>query len=140
MKCEITYFKKCKECNRTFIDNRWCGDITCQRCLDLCWVINDYDISERIFNCCDYHRPQISFNNMKITFEKTDITDDEQNVILADIEKRVKDLNSKNTIEYDDKEEDFQEENNEHSIVSSSPIVNAALKIRNISKTIFQIK
>ena len=148
MKCKITSFKECVQCKRTFLDNKWCGEITCQRCLDLCWVIDDLYISERIFSCCDYHRPQISFNNMKITFDENQITEEEQNSILNDIEKRVNSINSNNIFIPDEeksvvkdhphKEEDLEEEHKFDTVVSSSPIINAALKIRNISKTFFK--
>jgi len=141
--CESSRFKKCVDCKRSFIDNKWCGEIGCQRCLDLCWVINERHIAERIFNCCDYHRPQISLNNMKITFDETqmEITEDEQTRIMNDIEKRIKDMDKDNIvgmeipIEIDGESMDEEPVNKS---ISSSPIVNVALKLRNISKTIFQ--
>jgi hypothetical protein len=142
--CKIVCFKKCIDCNRSFVDNKWCGEITCQRCLDLCWVINEKHITERIFACCDYHRPQISLNNMKITFDETQIqiTEDEQTLILNDIEERLKYLNSVPVYIPNDEDVDKTIDDTpvNNMTISSSPIVEVALKIRNISKTIFHIK
>ena len=58
--CEIVTYRWCKECKKGFVDDKWCGELTCKRCLNLCWLVDDIDISNRIFSCCDYHRPQIA--------------------------------------------------------------------------------
>ena len=58
--CDVVTYKWCKECKKSFVDEKWCGELVCNRCINLCWIVDDIGISNRIFECCDYHRPQIS--------------------------------------------------------------------------------
>jgi hypothetical protein len=62
--CKISVYKKCTSCGVGFCDNLWCGDLLCQRCLDICWILDDDDLCAILFTCCDHHRPQINFNNI----------------------------------------------------------------------------
>lgn len=66
-KCKIGVYKYCMDCERSFVDTVWCGDILCNRCLEMCWLVDNPEIAERILNCCDYHRPHISLSNVKST-------------------------------------------------------------------------
>lgn len=66
-KCKFGVYKHCMDCERSFIDTVWCGDILCNRCLEMCWLVDNSEIAERILGCCDYHRPYISLNNVKST-------------------------------------------------------------------------
>lgn len=62
--CKLSIYKMCASCGMGFCDNKWCGDLLCQRCLDICWILDDEQLCNILFTCCDYHRPQINFNNI----------------------------------------------------------------------------
>ena len=67
MSCETPVLKICSDekCTKHFVDIRWCGTLTCNRCLKMCWLVNDKTIIDRIFNCCDYHRPFVTLTNVR---------------------------------------------------------------------------
>jgi hypothetical protein len=84
-KCKYAVYKTCRDCERGFTDTRWCGELMCQRCLDLCWLIDDSDMADTIFTCCDMHRPFIGTHSMAEDHEsentihtKTDKTNDKK--------------------------------------------------------------
>ena len=74
--CKIAVYKTCASCKMGFCDNKWCGELMCQRCLDICWVLDDPILCDILFNCCDYHRPQINLNNIT----SVSYNDDEQEI------------------------------------------------------------
>lgn len=82
-KCKIGHYKTCIDCKRGFVDDIWCGDVMCQRCLDMCWVVNDPTIIERIFNCCDYHRPHVNMHNINV---EVDCNDDTTNHLKKNVD------------------------------------------------------
>lgn len=63
-KCKFGVYKYCMECERSFIDTVWCGDLLCNRCLEMCWLVDNVEIAERVLGCCDYHRPSIILSNV----------------------------------------------------------------------------
>lgn len=63
-RCDYGVFKTCRDCGRSFVDDRWCGDLMCQRCLDMCWLVDDSEMIDRIFECCDLHRPFIGIHSL----------------------------------------------------------------------------
>lgn len=74
-KCKFGVYKYCMDCERSFVDTVWCGDLLCNRCLEMCWLVDNTEIAERILGCCDYHRPYISLSNVKSTPNKINQTD-----------------------------------------------------------------
>ena len=63
--CKISVYKKCTSCGTGFCDYTWCGELFCEKCLDICWILDDENLCSILFTCCDFHRPQINFNNIK---------------------------------------------------------------------------
>lgn len=61
IQCE-KYLKVCVEsdCKVRFV-SKWCGMMHCERCLQLCWIMNEStDIMDKLFGCCPIHRPFVS--------------------------------------------------------------------------------
>jgi hypothetical protein len=58
-KC-IPCMKKCRECKNSYITTIWCGNLLCNKCLEMCWIVNDKDIMDSMFECCPLHRPLIT--------------------------------------------------------------------------------
>jgi hypothetical protein len=56
----IPCMKLCRECKRMYIATIWCGDLMCNKCLEMCWIVNDSEIMNGVFECCPSHRPLIS--------------------------------------------------------------------------------
>lgn len=63
-KCKNGVYKFCMECERSFVDTVWCGELLCNRCLEMCWLVDNVEIAERVLGCCDYHRPSIALSNV----------------------------------------------------------------------------
>ena len=77
--CKIAVYKTCASCKMGFCDNKWCGELMCQRCLDICWILDDSVLCDILFTCCDYHRPQINSNNItSISYNNENTMDDIQ--------------------------------------------------------------
>lgn len=58
-KCKYGVVKHCAECKERFIATKWCGELTCQPCLDMAWLIDDNHITNLLFSCCPAHRPLV---------------------------------------------------------------------------------
>ena len=126
--CDSTIYKHCKQCKQGFVDNLWCGELACQRCLDMCWIVDDREIIDRVLSCCDYHRPLIKLNNMQMEKTEMHIFDkhftDTQNKKIDDINDRIQSI--------EDRQFDFDELQIYDNNTSSSPIIKeVAGKIKN---------
>ena len=58
-KCEYGVVKYCKTCGIMFVATKWCGELLCQPCLDMAWLIDDDYAVEMLFTCCPAHRPLV---------------------------------------------------------------------------------
>lgn len=62
--CKKSVQKICAECNKLYVDHRWCGLYDCNRCLSMAWILGDIDIIKKVFECCDLHRPHVGTHSM----------------------------------------------------------------------------
>lgn len=58
-RCKYGVIKQCQVCNERYLAIKWCGELMCQPCLEMAWLIDDDDIVELLFNCCPSHRPLV---------------------------------------------------------------------------------
>ena len=56
----IPSLKKCNECDESYLNVLWCGELLCEKCLDMCSIVQDSNIMNIIFQCCPKHRPLLS--------------------------------------------------------------------------------